>query len=39
MDLGARERMASAEVVSSVDDATLADIMARVLVVFGVEEL
>ena len=39
MDLGARERTASVEVVSSVDDATLADIMARVLVVLGVEEL
>lgn len=39
MDLGAREARGGVEVVGSVDDATLADILARVLVVIGFEEI
>ena len=39
MDLGAREAHGAVEVVGAVDDATLASILARVLVVLGVEEI
>ena len=39
MDLGVRERQSSVERVGAVDDATLADIVARLLVVLGVEPL
>lgn len=37
VDLGARER--SVELAGSLDDATLADILARILVVLGVEPI
>lgn len=39
MDLGARERQVSVELAGSVDDSTLADIMARILVVLGIEPI
>ena len=39
VDLGAREREGSVELAGSLDDATLADILARVLVVLGVEPI
>lgn len=39
MDLGAREREGAIEVVDALDDSTLAQVMAYVLVVLGVEEL
>ena len=38
MDLGAREREGGIEVVGALDDNTLAQVMAYVLVVLGVEE-
>lgn len=37
MDLGVREREGSAEVVCRLDDATMADVMARVAVVLGLD--
>lgn len=37
MDLGARERRGAVEIVGSLDDATMAEVMARVLVVIGAE--
>lgn len=39
VDLGAREREGSVELAGSLDDATLADILVRVLVVIGVESI
>lgn len=39
VDLGARERENAVEVVGSIDDDTLARVLATVLVVMGVEEL
>ena len=39
VDLSAREREGAVELAGSLDDATLADIMARVLVVLGVEPI
>ncbi|WP_241156441.1 MULTISPECIES: type II toxin-antitoxin system PemK/MazF family toxin [unclassified Adlercreutzia] len=38
MDLGVREAEGAAEVVGSLDDGTLAQVMATVLVVLGLEE-
>lgn len=37
MNLGARERQGAVEIVESLDDATMAEVMARVLVVIGAE--
>lgn len=39
IDLGARERQGAVELAGAVDDATLADILARVLVVVGIESI
>lgn len=39
MDLNVREQENAAEIVGTLDDDTLSDILARVLVVLGVEEL
>ena len=39
MDLGAREKRGEIEVVGSLDDDTMADVMARILVVLGVESI
>lgn len=39
VDLETRGRMGGVERVGAVDDATLADVLARVLVVLGLEEL
>ena len=39
IDLNARAQVGAVEVVGSVDDKTLADVMARVLVMLGLEEL
>lgn len=39
IDLNARAQVGAVEVVGSVADKTLADVMARVLVVLGLEEL
>lgn len=39
VDLGARSREGKVEVVGEIDDNTLADTLARVLIVLGVEEL
>ena len=39
VDLGAREREGALERVGSLDDATLARVLATVLVVLGVEEI
>lgn len=39
VDLGIRERQGRAEVVGSLDDATLAKVLSCILVVLGVEQL
>lgn len=39
MDLGAREQQGSVEIVGSLDDETMAEVMARILVVLGVERI
>lgn len=39
VDLGACEREGAVELVGSLDDATLANVLARVLVVLGVESI
>ncbi len=39
VDLGVRERENAIEIVGSLDDQTLAEVMARILVVLGVEPI